>query len=213
MRLIALSPIPRGSDADSDLRAVQVMSTRRARRPMCPGLPHLQSYPLDVGNEFLARPAVTGDAVAIVALREAAARWLLRDSIAQWHAGEVTVNEVATQILRNEWYSVRQAGQVIAAVRVSWEDLDLWPNDLPAGYIHGLVIDRQYAGHQLGEQLLAHVERLIAGTGRALARLDCVASNTMLQEYYAARGYSQRGIVTFDPPTPWYPAMRFEKLL
>ena len=54
---------------------------------------------------------------------------------------------------------------------------------------------RACAGRGLGAQLLAWALAEAAARGRALLRLDCVASNDFLRRYYAAAGFRERGEV------------------
>ena len=80
-----------------------------------------------------------------------------------------------------------------------------------AGYVHGLVIDREHAGEGLGGQLLDWAERRTLQTGRTLLRLDCVEGNERLRRYYRDRGFREVGRKEFE--ASWFPAVLLEKAL
>lgn len=71
----------------------------------------------------------------------------------------------------------------------------LW-NDQPAAqacYVSKLVVAPDQRGRGLGEQMLAKCEALAVSRGCNTLRLDCVASNRSLANYYQQRGYYPRG--------------------
>jgi len=67
------------------------------------------------------------------------------------------------------------------------------PDD--AGYLHRLAIRRVYAGMELGRQLLQWAEGKVASAGRDYLRLDCMAENQALRQYYEQAGFTYRGEV------------------
>jgi GNAT superfamily N-acetyltransferase len=51
--------------------------------------------------------------------------------------------------------------------RLIWSDQPTWGTQrADAGYVHGLVINRAFAGQGLGLRLLERAERLVAAAGR-----------------------------------------------
>ena len=62
-----------------------------------------------------------------------------------------------------------------------------------------------------GCRLLAHVEVVIARSGRPLARLSCLRGNTGLEAFYAAAGYVEVGSRTFPDHPGWDPVTLLEK--
>jgi len=155
----------------------------------------------------------TGETASdIVGLRDSLARWQQQERIQQWAPGEVTIAQVAEQISRNEWWILEEERKIIATVRIVETDELIWPEDDPqAAYIHGLMVDRSRAGQSIGKQVLEWAEQAILANGQSIARLDCVASNVALCQYYTSRGYSERGVVDFEPDSTWFPVRRFEK--
>jgi ribosomal protein S18 acetylase RimI-like enzyme len=157
------------------------------------------------------QPAVPGDAEDLLALREAAARWLVERGIRQWFPGEVASGTIRQEIQAGEWFLHRRAGGVHVALRFLWSDLFFWgdqPDD--AAYVHGLMIDRRHAGEGLGAAALRWAEARARAAGRTFLRLDHAADNPRLSRYYRQRGFIERGRREFDA---WGPVALVEKVL
>jgi len=154
------------------------------------------------------------DAEAIVALRDAAARWQQERGIQQWSPGEVSVQQVHEQIRDGQWHVVRagQSQAVQAAVRVLQEDPEVWGDRAGAAlFVHGLVVDRAASGQGIGVQLLRWVEERARRGGVRWVRLDCVASNGRLRDYYVQQGFDVVGDKSFT--NGWSPVVLLEKAL
>ena len=164
-------------------------------------------------------PAEPHHAPGIVGLRDALARWMQARGIDQWREGEFAQEHVAQEITRGEWWVMtdpREPERVLASVRVIWEDLPIWGEQPePAGYIHGVAVDRALRGSGTGTRLIRAAERAIAASGRSISRLDCDESNPVLQPFYAGLGYTPRGAVDFDVPGMDYRVrvLRMERVL
>jgi len=159
----------------------------------------------------LAVPAAArvSDAPILVEMRDRIARWMASRGIEQWDPGEVGVEQLTAQIVAGELFVVRSDDRLLAAVRVVWDDRLVWGDDPEAaGYIHGLMVDERGTG--LGSRVLDWAERRIFGQGCTVVRLDCVASNHRLRQYYRERGYIEAGRRDF-PDRAWRPVMKFEK--
>ncbi|RLZ03697.1 GNAT family N-acetyltransferase [Kocuria tytonicola] len=149
-------------------------------------------------------PAEPHHARGVVELRDALARWMQARGIDQWREGEFAQQHVEQEITRGEWWVMtdpREPERVLASVRVTWEDLPIWGEQPePAGYIHGVAVDRALRGTGTGTRLIRVAERAIAASGRSISRLDCDESNPVLEPFYAGLGYTPRGAVDFDVP-------------
>lgn len=148
--------------------------------------------------------ARSGDAEALRALY-AAGGW--RPQSRSWQ-------ELEARIARGEVAVVRQAGEVVASVTVTWEDEARWGltgRDGGAGYVHALVRDRQRTPSGLGAELLAWAEARITARGRPLSRLDTAAERARLVGYYQAHGY--RVVDTRTYSWAHHPLTLFEKRL
>lgn len=163
--------------------------------------------------ECMPRSALYTDLDQIVGLRDDLASWMVRSGIAQWRPGEYAQEHVARQIEGGEWHVIEHDGALIASVRLARTDPVLWPDGREAGYIHGLMVSRSHAGQGLGSWLLGWAENVARQSQLTLARLDCVASNTVLGDFYRRHGYREAGIVDFGPESHRHATMRFEKAL
>ncbi|GAA2066580.1 GNAT family N-acetyltransferase [Williamsia deligens] len=137
------------------------------------------------------RVATPDDAAAIVDLRDGLARWLAATGVNQWQEGEITVPQVADGARRGEWHVAELDGEVVACVRLSWSDPDFWgDDDAPAGYVHGLMVRRDHAGHGWGRALIEWAADATTAAGYDLLRLDTAAHNTTMVDYYRSLGFT-----------------------
>ena len=85
-------------------------------------------------------------------------------------------------------------GRPVGTLALQWSDDETW-GDIPgdAGYVHGLAIRRDFADQGLGRELLRWAEARVAASGKKYLRLDCVAENRALNEYYRRAAFSYRG--------------------
>lgn len=145
--------------------------------------------------------AYAEDADDLVALRDEVARWLLERDIHQWLPGEFPVARMQAWIGHGDVFVHRRDARIVAAVAVVDEDPEIWDDDRQdARYIHLLMVDRAYAGVGLGDAALAFAEDHVRDRGGRLSRLDAVASNAVLRDWYQSRGYEVVGSRAFEEP-------------
>lgn len=157
-------------------------------------------------------PAAERDVQRLRDLREAAAAWMRGQGIRQWEPGEVSDAQIQAQIDAGEWFVHRSDGGIQGGLRLLWSDLEVWGDRSDdAAYVHGLVIDRRFAGDGLGGRLLDWAEQRARHAGRSYLRLDCVETNVRLRQYYRGQGYREVG--RRDPGDGWWPVTLFEKLV
>jgi ribosomal protein S18 acetylase RimI-like enzyme len=161
------------------------------------------------------RPAQEPDLSRLVALRDAAARWMARGGIEQWRPGELTEDHFRNRMKQGEvWVAAYGIdGRVVGAWELWWDDERTWgPQPPVAGYVHRLMVDRDSAPRGTGRALLAAAENRIVVVGRRLARLDCAAHNSRLRRYYGDAGYLEVGHQQLSLGSP-YPVTLLEKQL
>ncbi|MEV6015936.1 GNAT family N-acetyltransferase [Streptomyces sp. NPDC051997] len=141
------------------------------------------------------RPATAQDLSTLVRLRDDAARWMnSRGTTGQWQPGELDEDHFRRIMKDGEVWVAELDGRTVGAWELWWSDPDAWgPQPPTAGYIHRLMTDHTHAPTGTGRRLLRAAEHRVAETGRPLARLDCLATNTRLTEYYIAAGYRTTG--------------------
>ncbi|NHP14596.1 GNAT family N-acetyltransferase [Rhodococcus sp. IC4_135] len=162
--------------------------------------------------------AVDTDGPEILALRHSAEDWLAERGIIQWHPREITLEQIRAQISRGEFFVARDRAQsrIVGALRLIWSDPAVWPDsDEPAGYVHGLVIDRAFSGTSMGERLLGWALRPSAEEGAQYLRLDCVETNVRLRRYYRDAGFVEVGRRDFGDvfDNGWFSVVLFERSL
>lgn len=152
------------------------------------------------------------DAEDILRLRTAAEDWLEEHGIEQWGRGEVALAHVRREIQRGEWWLVRHSNGPCGALRLLWTDPAVWAAENRfAAYVHGLMVDRRWAGTGLGADLMKWVDEQARAAGAPAVRLDCVERNLDLRRYYRRHGFREVGRRDFDGP--WFSAVLMEKRL
>lgn len=172
--------------------------------------PHATIHCMDTLSSL--HRATRSSASGIVELRDSLARWQQKQSIQQWSPGELSIGQVTEQIDLSEWWIIAQEKKILAAVRLTDSDALIWPDHNPtAAYIHSLMVNRSLSGRRIGQRILKWAEGKIRSRGCSVARLDCVASNESLRNYYEQLGYRECGTVDFGHDSAWHPVLRFEK--
>jgi ribosomal protein S18 acetylase RimI-like enzyme len=131
------------------------------------------------------------------------AEWLLMKGSTQWNGllkGEDSSN-TPEAISRGEVYlfkkDYRVAGMVILMQEPSAWDRDLWgevSGDHSAIYLHRLAIDRKFAGQDVGKHIMRWVDGAVPEQlGKHVVRLDCLASISVLNDFYRDLGYRNVG--------------------
>lgn len=146
-------------------------------------------------SRYPVRLAGSDDVRPLHRLRRDVEDWLAGKGIQQWPRGKLTAADIATQVHRGEWHLQKQTGEgIAAAMRVLRSDPEVWgPDDTPAVYVHGLMVERGCASQGLGSVMLESAQQLGRDSGAAMCRLDCVAHNSVLRSYYRQRGFTEVG--------------------
>ena len=143
------------------------------------------------------RLATAEDAEGVFGLLEAAAEWLLSRDILQWIPGQIQMNWLRERIAVGEVWVATLDGVLAGSFRLIWSDRATWGTQRDdAGYVHGLVINRAYAGMGIGLRLLEHADKLVAAAGRPYLRLDCMSD--ALLAYYQRAGFTLVGGKRWD---------------
>lgn len=134
--------------------------------------------------------AQVADVDKILAILTGVGAWLAAKGIDQWGPNRFSREGSAAAIERGEVYIARLGGKIVGTLRLQWSDALLWGSFSDgAGYIHALAVERAFTGHQIGLGLLRWAERKVAATGRKFLRLDCMAANLALRNYYLKSGF------------------------
>lgn len=135
--------------------------------------------------------ATAQDMEILYGILNEAARWIHQRGIDQWQY-PFNRERIEKALAEHEVYLARQDGEPVGTLTLQWADTPFWgdwPDD--AGYVHLLASLRK----GVGRRLLAWAETETVRRGRTLLRLDCVATNPKLVQYYEQAGYEGRGEV------------------
>lgn len=126
------------------------------------------------------------------------AKWLLSKDIIQWPLGwlESIRSEIKVSIDAKAFFAVEIDNEVAGVCEIKTAAEALWDNSQTAAlYIHKLAIRRQYSNHGLGRNILDLIKVTARQKNINILRLDCVAHNHQLREYYESYGFNLKGIV------------------
>ena len=93
---------------------------------------------------------------------------------------------------------------LVGTLRLLLREPIVWPQVLEddAVYVHSLAVRRTWADRQVGRRLLEWAGSRAALLGRSYVRLDCMANNAFLRDYYGQAGFADRGEIDAPFPAP-----------
>ncbi|MGH1443345.1 MULTISPECIES: GNAT family N-acetyltransferase [unclassified Exiguobacterium] len=151
------------------------------------------------------RLATKRDAKHIANLIEQRAVALNEQGSDQWteYLEQDLVKRVRTDIAEGSVYVFEDDQQILASIALlppdEWDD-HLWDDSERGQYIHRIVVSEKLKGQGVGQQLMEHV--LEEADEEEPIRLDCVADNEFLNDYYPRFGFvfvdSRNGYNTFE---------------
>ncbi|WP_042220446.1 GNAT family N-acetyltransferase [Oceanobacillus manasiensis] len=155
-------------------------------------------------ESFTVKQATASDAKAVTDLLKGVASRLQKKGSNQWEflldGGEDA--EIVSSINRGVTYIVKDDDDLVATFNLSskqndW-DVQLWGQRKDqAYYIHRLAVDNHYTGRDIGRDLLFWLEESIVGA-EATLRLDCIANNSALNNFYRQVGFTYIGNALAD---------------
>ena len=145
-------------------------------------------------------PATDADAETVRSILLEAAQWIHAKGIDQWRIAEFTKEYVLDNIQGGDVFLAYDGGAPIGTVIVRRKpgpfDRQIWGEraDEQAAYVHRLAIRTKYHGQGLGGQILGWAEDESVRAGKAYVRLDCMADNEALNQYYQRFGFAHQGV-------------------
>jgi ribosomal protein S18 acetylase RimI-like enzyme len=139
------------------------------------------------------RKARREDIPAVCEVLQDACDRLQELGVKQWPK-TIPLSFVEKAVDRDEFWIVSIDGRVSAVYRLLWSDKATWgPDDGLNGYVHTLAVHRYSSGTGFGRRLLTLIEKQVLSSGRKRLRLDCVAHNQTLRQYYMRAGFQSIG--------------------
>lgn len=138
------------------------------------------------------RPASMDEAPVVLELWQKSASWLNSRGIYQWRPEYFDLEQVIEFMTNGSNVYLAEIGnEIVGTYIITWSDPVIWKelDHIDAGYIHRFAVNRDYLGQGIGRLLLKSAERHIKQNGRTLIRLDCMADNSRLNQYYIDYGF------------------------
>src|SRR5437899_9687038 len=130
-------------------------------------------------------------------LLEEVAAWLERRGIKQWHLGNFRLSaDYYAESIRLEEVQLAFVGEeMVGTLRLLLREPVVWPEVVEddAVYVYNLAVRRAWGDQGLGAQMLEWAANRATSLGRRYVRLDCMADNQVLVEYYVRDGFDERG--------------------
>ncbi|AUC16991.1 GNAT family N-acetyltransferase [Tenacibaculum sp. SZ-18] len=136
----------------------------------------------------------------VLGLFKTAAEKIAKKNVDHWqywkNPPEEKIKWVKNGIENDEFYFINDLNNYnIGMVRILNEDELYWgKQNIKAKYVHSLVIKEEFNGKGIGKIVLDEVEKNAKANGCLYVRLDAVAKNTKLCEYYESLGFIKVGI-------------------
>jgi ribosomal protein S18 acetylase RimI-like enzyme len=166
---------------------------------------------VDLGSDVRIIRAQQGDLEGVLEILEEASRWLSSKGLeTQWLPSPAFRQTIKNNIERGDVYVVKDVEGTVGTITLQWSDEKFW-GDLPpdSGYVHKLAIKRSYGGKRLGLRMLQWAEAKARVEGKRYLRLDCLASNKTIRDYYEKAGF----VHVRDTLAPGWRASLYEKNL
>jgi ribosomal protein S18 acetylase RimI-like enzyme len=150
-------------------------------------------------------------------LLEEVADWLETRGVKQWHRGNfrLSADYFEDSIKREEVQLAFVGAELVGTFRLLLKEPIVWPEVVEddAVYVYNLAVRRAWADHGLGGRMLDWAGDRAASLGRKWIRLDCIANNLFLRDYYVRAGFEERGEIEarFPSPVGTLRLRRFEK--
>jgi ribosomal protein S18 acetylase RimI-like enzyme len=152
-------------------------------------------------------------------LLEEVADWLDTRGIKQWRSGNFRLSSdyYAESIKHQEVQLAFVGDELVGTLRLLLREPIVWPDIVEddAVYVYNLAVRRAWADRRLGRRMLEWAGDRATSLGRRYIRLDCVADNRFLREYYGQAAFEDRGEIEarFPSPVGTLRLRRYEKLV
>jgi GNAT superfamily N-acetyltransferase len=151
------------------------------------------------------------DIDTVLGILDEAASWIIEQRLPSvWKPGEFSRETFLEQISRGEVHIGLVDEQPAGTITLQWADRVFWGEQLPdSGYVHKLAVRRAYAGQNVGLDMLRWAEAESRTVGKRFLRLNCLAADRKIREYYERAGFLNKG----DVVGPKAVATLYEKAL
>lgn len=138
----------------------------------------------------------------VMEILDEAAVWLIAKGIRQWLSPppKSVWDLVEKEIEKSHVFLVRTQvdNYSVGTFRLTWREPELWNDTNDAGYVCSLATRTHVKGYGVGATILNWVKGYIKSNNRKYLRLDCIATNPVIRQYYETLGFSYLGQVSQD---------------
>lgn len=102
---------------------------------------------------------------------------------------------IETEIQENRHWKIVVDGQVACVWSITFEDPQVWEerNEEPSIYLHRIATNPSFRGQKFVEQIVEWSKQYAQSHGKIYVRMDTIAGNQRLTDYYVKCGFSYLG--------------------
>ena len=162
-------------------------------------------------GRFKVVPAKPEDVDTVLDILDEAAAWIINQKLPYvWKPGGFSRQTFLEQISRAEVHIGLVDETPAGTITLQWEDIVFWGEQRPtAGYVHKLAVRPAYARQKIGVEMLKWAESTARKVGKMFLRLNCLAEDSKIRDYYERAGFLYKG----DVAGPRARASLYEKSL
>jgi GNAT superfamily N-acetyltransferase len=151
-------------------------------------------------SEFKIVPAKPEDLDTVIGILDEAASWIIEQKLPSvWKPGGFSRETFLEQISRSEVHIGFVDRKPAGTITLQWSDPVFWGEQQPdSGYVHKLAVRPAYAGQKIGLKILKWAEDAARNAGKGFLKLNCLASDRKIRDYYEQAGFLYKGDV-FGP--------------
>ncbi|MDM5317097.1 GNAT family N-acetyltransferase [Fictibacillus sp. b24] len=151
-------------------------------------------------KQFVVHKASSDDYEEVISFLKELAQWMKDNEINQWsyllEGGDD--EEIKRAIQQKHTYKVLSDDMMIATFTLSPEQSE-WDQHIfgkeeasDSLYLHRLAVRPQYMNQGIGKEILRWIHENL-GDGKQFIKLDCVADNVKLNQFYRDHGFEYLG--------------------
>ena len=142
------------------------------------------------------RAATQEELPTVIRLLEEGAAWLNSKGIHdQWRPGVFIKlkEEILEEISLGYVYLLFSRNEPVATMTLRNSDDLIWEDDADALYLHRFTVSRDHQGNSYGDWFLKWAEKETAKRGKTRLRVNCIASNSVLNKHFLERDFLMVG--------------------
>ncbi len=144
-------------------------------------------------DDIMLRKATYSDVNQIYNIIQSRCKWLDENNIEQWNVTRTYKLEYFLDKIKDERIYVATYQNKVIGLFMFQLSTHYGEYDENIAYIHHLATDMQYKG--VGKIIFSKIIEIAKLHSRKYIRLDNIASNTKLNEYYEKNGFKQIGLI------------------